>query len=31
MEKVKNILALSSKEAVDYFMNADQYSTLESS
>ena len=29
MEKVKNVLALSSKEAIDYFMNAEQYSTFE--
>ena len=29
MEKVKNVLALSSKEAIEYFMNADQYSTFE--
>lgn len=29
MEKVKNVLALSSKEAIDYFMSAEQYSTFE--
>ena len=29
MENVKNVLSLSSKEAIEYFMNADQYSTFE--
>ena len=29
MRKVKNVLALSSKEAIDFFMSAEQYSTFE--